>query len=217
MRLKPGEMIAAVLAVVLLVGAIAFGVYPSLRRAPRDQCLANMKQVATALGLYVADTGGPLPPGAVWADALLPGFADSARGFVCPEASPTAEQLARLQREDSLAIPIGLSFFRPLAGSDVNLIADMVGTPLVFDSNDFSPNSVATLDAIDFRHMGRTANVTFADGHGEPLADAPQVPSKLFRTVEEAKEAAAKAAEGGEAEPGFGGRAGEGMGHDHSH
>jgi len=216
-RLKPGEMIAAVLALVLLVGAVAFGVYPSLRRAPRDQCLANMKQIATALGLYVADTGGALPPGPVWADALLPGFADSARSFVCPEASPTVEQLATLQRDDSLAIPIGFSFFRPLAGSDVSLIADMGGTPMLFDSRDFRPNSVATLEAMDFRHMGRTANVAYADGHGEPLTAAPQVPSKLFRSVEEAREAAEKAAEGGEAEPGFGGRAGEGMGHDHSH
>lgn len=214
MRLKPGELIAAVVIIIVIVIGAGFGVYPALRKAPRDQCVSNAKQVVTSLSLYAADYGGIFPPADGWTDLVFAGsYTDMRKAFVCPEANPTSEQLAPLQSEDGLALPVGYSLFRPIAGSNVSLIADMQHTPILFDSNDYRPNSVATLDSLAFRHVGRTAVVLFADGHADPMTAAPQVPGKLFKTEAEM----AVEAEAGKTPEGFGARLGEGMGHEHGH
>lgn len=214
MRLKPGELIAVVAIVIVIIIGIGFGVYPALRRAPRDQCISNAKQVIRAVSMYAADYAGLFPPADDWADLMFEGhYNDTKRIFVCPEASPTSEQLAAMDREDALALPIGYSLFRPIAGANVMLIADMEHTPVLFDSDDYSPNSVGTLESLSFRHMGKTAVVLFADGHADPVKAAPQVPAKLFRTEQELQ----ALTEAGKAPEAFGTRLGEGLGHDHGH
>ncbi len=214
MRLKPGELIAVIIIAIVIVIGIGFGVYPALRRAPRDQCVTNVKQVVRAVSMYAADYAGLFPPADNWADVMFEGsYTDMKRTFVCPEANPTSEQLEAMQRDDALALPIGYTLFRPIAGANVMLIADMEHTPVLFDSDDYSPNSVGTLETLSFRHMGKTAVVLFADGHADPVTAAPKVPARLFRTEQELQ----ALTEAGETPEAFGTRLGEGLGHDHGH
>ncbi len=197
MQLKRSEMLAAALVVAFILAIGGFAVYPSLRQAPRDQCLANLKAVTTSLGLYAGDYGGRYPPAARWSDVLCAKYVDDLKTMVCTEFMATPEQVQRLQNPGGKPLPAGYSLFRPLGGGSSSLVAAPESTPLVFDSAEVRANSVADLGALAFRHTGRAANVEFVDGHGKSLTAAPAVPKPLFKTPEPATAAAASTCSGG--------------------
>lgn len=184
MRLKPSEIVAAAIIIGFIVVLLGFGLYPSLRKAPREQCLVNLKAVSSSVSLYATDHLARFPLEANWVDAVTTKYVDDLSTFVCPEVRPTREQLAALQRAKGRPLPAGYSLFRPLAGGNAARLTDLERTPVVFDSTEVRPNSAAGLDALAFRHMGRTANIYFADGHGETVTEAPAIPQPLFKSRE---------------------------------
>ena len=180
MQLKPSEVVAAVVIIIFIVAVLGLGLYPSLREAPTKQCLANLKNVGTAISLYVGEAGGLFPPSS-WVDALGDQFIDRATSLVCPAARPTREQLEALRAAEGRQLPIGYSLFKPAGGGIAALLAGPEKTPIVFDSSDIRPNSSAGLSALAFRHAGKQANILFTDGHSESVTSAPDIPRPLFR------------------------------------
>lgn len=196
MQVKRSEIVMAIIIGAFIIAVIAFGVYPSLRSAPKYQCIENLTSVSKATGLYVADWRGVFPPGDRWADALWPDYADSLRPYVCPESKPTDEQLTQIRAGGEQGVPIGYSFFRPVAGGDATRVAEPQNTPILFDSSEFGANSIADLGALSYRHVGKVANVFMGDGHAESVTSAPTLPKPLFVTAEQMDERTASESDG---------------------
>jgi prepilin-type processing-associated H-X9-DG protein len=186
MRLKRTEIAALVVVVVFAALLFGFSVYPALNEGPKRLCFAHLDKVSIALSMYVGETGGLFPPGPVWADALLVRDLDSREALVCPQANVTDEQEQRLQREGTAGLPIGYSLYEPLSAKPARGLTDPVKTPVIFDSNEIGANSVADIGALALRHAGKTANVTYADGHAEAVKSVPQVPQPLYKPKEDA-------------------------------
>lgn len=180
MRVKPSEIVAAAIILVFIFVVVGAGLYPSLRAAPRDQCLANLKSVATAVSLYAGDNYGHMAPAERWVDALSDAFVTDWRVFICPEARPTTEEALALQAVDGRPLPVGYALFQPLAGRDVTRLEDPENTPWLYDAAPVQRNAVAGINAFAPRHYGDVGNVYFADGSAKSLAELSPVPSPLF-------------------------------------
>ena len=183
MRPKKSEIVGAAVIIVFILVVLGAGLYTSLRAAPRDQCLANLKSVSTALSLYAGDNWGHMPPGERWVDALGDSLVTNWGTFVCPETRLTKEEAQALQAADGRPLPVGYSIFQPLAGSDVTRISDPENTPWLFDSGQVRSNSTAGINALAFRHYGKAGNIFFADGSAKSVTQVPQVPSPLFKSA----------------------------------
>lgn len=181
-RMKTSEIVASALIVGFIVVLVVYGVYPDLREGPRQECMANLKQMTTSISLYCGDWNGTFPLAEDWCDKLLAlNYIDNPAKFVCPEAKPSKAELAAMQKDPLPVIPVGHSLFAPLSGQSTALIANTAKTPLFFDSNVFGRNSVADLSALAFRHIGHTASIMYIDGHAEAATQAPKIPDKLFK------------------------------------
>lgn len=185
MGIKKSELVPAALIVAFILAVIVIGFYPSVRNAPRDRCLANLKTIATGLSIYTGEAEGLLPPAAIWADALVPNCVESPSSLVCPQAQPGPEELERVRSGGKRGVPIGYALLKTLAQQRVGTVYEPEKLPLVFDSTVFSANAVADADTLAFRHVGKTAGVCFADGHVKAITELPPPPSRLFKTPEE--------------------------------
>ncbi len=218
--MKTSEIVASVIIVAFIVVLLVFGVYPDLREGPRQECAANLKQMTTCISLYCGDWAGTFPPAENWCDLMHAlNYIDNPAKFVCPEASPSREELASVTKDPLPVIPLGYSLFAALPEQSTEAIANASKTPLFFDSKVYGRNSVANLDSLDFRHIGRTAIIMYADGHAETVTQAPQIPEKLFKEVLPGLED--EGFEDGKEEHGDGAfsnlQSGEGAGDGHNH
>ena len=186
MGLKPNEMVAAVIIVIFVLVIVAVGLYPTLHQATTKQCLANIKEVGTAIGLYAGDNGVTFPLAQHWADVLTPQYLEDPNRLVCPSARPTPEQLTGLKSGEGPGVPIGYAVFRPLIGVATSRFADPAKTPVVFDSTDIRRDAVADITTLDLRHVGKTGNISFSDGHVQSVSEVPAVPKPLFKAAEPA-------------------------------
>ena len=184
MGLKPNEMVAAVIIVAFVLVIVAVGLYPTLHQATSKQCLANLKEVNTAISLYAGDNGVTFPRAENWADVLAPQYLEDINRLVCPSAQPTPEQLAGLKNGEGPGVPIGYAVFRPLVCLPTSRFADPAKTPVVFDSTDIRRDAVADITTLDLRHVGKVGNISFSDGHIESVSQAPAVPKPLFKPAE---------------------------------
>ena len=180
MRGKRIEIVAAVAIIGFIVVLLVFGVYPDLREGPRKVCMANFKKLSSAIGLYAGDCGGVFPLADNWATVLATAYSDDFAPFVCPEARPTDEDTARMAAGEGPAVPVGYSLFAPLAGMQALNMVDPALTPVFFDSTKIERNSVSDCSTLAFRHLGKTANIVFADGHAASESEAPDVPASVF-------------------------------------
>jgi len=178
---KRTEIVAAVAIIGFIVVLLVFGVYPDLREGPRKECMANFKKLSTTIGMYTGDCGGVFP--------LAP--------FVCPEARPTDEDTARMAAGEGPAVPVGYSLFAPLAGMQALNMVDPALTPVFFDSTKIERNSVSDCSTLAFRHLGKTANIVFADGHASSESEAPDVPASVFEEKKPGAESVLRPMAGG--------------------
>lgn len=181
MRPKTSEIVGAVIVVVFILAVLGTGLYPSLRAAPRDQCLANLKSISTALSLYAGDSYGHMPPADRWVDALSDSLVTDWRAFICPEARPTTEEALALKVIDGRPLPVGYALFQPLAGRDVTRLSDPENTPWLFDAAPVRRNCVDGISALSLRHYGNVGNIYFADGSARSVTEAPAVPGPVFK------------------------------------
>ena len=185
MKMKRSEIVAAVLIAAFVVVVLVFGLYPSLRQAPAQYCLANLQHLATALNMYATSNDGYMPPGDRWADALAVFHVDDRSRLGCPDAKPTADDLARIDDTRTTPPSLGYSLLRELGGQRLHYLAEAERTPVLFDSSDLRANSSADASAMSFRHPGRAANVLFAAGDVKVVTEVPVPASPLFIPLEE--------------------------------
>jgi prepilin-type processing-associated H-X9-DG protein len=116
--------------------------------AKAPNCRSNLKQLSTAVSMYLQDYDGRYPPCSAWSDALLP-YALTPRTFHCPQDdSPWSYALnADLGAVSEAQLP------RPAA------------TVLLFETDLHKTNACGTaVDAVFDRHA-RGSNWAFVDGH----------------------------------------------------
>ncbi|RYG38348.1 DUF1559 domain-containing protein [bacterium] len=90
-----------VIAIIAILAAILFPVFAQAKAAAKKtQCLSNVKQMGTALMLYMGDSDDNCPSGNVagaqagqgWAGQTFP-YVKSVAMFTCPDDSTTAERI----------------------------------------------------------------------------------------------------------------------------
>ena len=87
-----------VIAIIAILAAILFPVFARAREnARRASCQSNMKQIATAMLMYVNDNKGKLPPCRIQA---MPGIYPNAWWW----ANELVRRNARLERRDQLRV-----------------------------------------------------------------------------------------------------------------
>lgn len=182
-RMRTSEIVAALAIIAFIVVLAVYGVYPDLRQGPKTECIENYKQMTTSLSLYMGDNAGTFPLAENWCDALNDGsYVNDVTKFACPEAQPTEAELNAMKLDQKRPmIPVGYSLYLPIAGGLSAELTKSERTPLFFDSTQTMRNSTADLDKLCFRHLGRTANIAYMDGHVESLTEAPELPKMLFR------------------------------------
>lgn len=129
-------------------------VLQSARPAPQGNCLSNIKQLATATHVYIADTNDVFPLAENWHHALAP---YAKMKFRCNEA--------KTKYSYGMNTAIG--------GVSAMSIASPERTVLLFEMDSDVPNAHGgAKDAVE-RHPGLFI-VAFADGHATGNRDAPR-------------------------------------------
>ena len=187
MKMKRSEIVAAIIIVGFILFIIASGVYPALRSGPRNQCLSRLKSAARAINLYSNDFGGRFPVSEGWCDTLYDQYLVDLKHVVCTEAYLSTEDAKRLSSGPGLAVPVGIAAYAPIMGRVSQEVWDPEHTPLLFDSTTIQQSATSTYDTLAYRHVGKTANVHFMDGHGESVRSAPELPKKLWCAPGEAQ------------------------------
>jgi prepilin-type processing-associated H-X9-DG protein len=144
-----GAVVAA--AVVAMLGLLFLPHLTGVREyARRAACLANQKQIFTAMALYADNWGGHYPAAATEAQAFALlvklGMLETDAVFLCP-SSPVYAPLNEESEPD------------PLSEAECAYAFDMT-------KNSSSPAAVAVLgDRTPANHDGEGVNVTYNDGH----------------------------------------------------
>lgn len=139
---------------VFLTSAIMTPVLQSARPAPQGSCLSNIKQLATATHVYLADTDDVFPLAENWRDALEP-YAKAE--FRCSEA--------KTKYSYGMNAAIG--------GLSADKLASPERTVLYFEMDSDVPNAHGTAKDAVARHPGLFI-VAFTDGHATGQPDAPK-------------------------------------------
>src|SRR5438552_3755414 len=75
---------------VAILGAILFPVFQQAREKARAaSCLANVKQMGTAMMMYEQDYDGQLPPSSRWMDVTTP-YTKNTSVYRCPSIPPSS-------------------------------------------------------------------------------------------------------------------------------
>jgi len=152
-------IVSAILLVLLPLGAALL--LPALaaaqQKAQQINCMNNEKQLALAVHVYSGSHADHFPPAATWCDALHSAL-DSDKAFKCPVTLSTALSASRCD----------YAYNVKLDGLDVSKVNPL--TVLLFES-DAGWNANGGMELAVARHRGHTAEVAFADGHVETVAE----------------------------------------------
>jgi len=120
------------------------------RRAYKAFCLLNVKQIALALQLYLADNGDVFPPAAGWCESLEE-YTPNEQTFQCPEARD---------------LRCGYAYNRALSGARLRDLTNPRTTVAVFESGvGWNAAGDASILPVAPRHL-EGDNYGCADGRG---------------------------------------------------
>src|SRR5579864_5075274 len=91
----------------VIVALLAVLVLPELSHRARSSCLANSKQLAIGLMMYVQDYDNRFPPASTWQPDLYP-YTKNVQLFVCP---------------DRPRLPVGYAFNSALSGRAIDSLS----------------------------------------------------------------------------------------------
>ena len=140
----------------VLVAAIVFPTLASTHHpAYNASCQSNLRQIGTALQIYLTDSDERLPPTA-WGDELKPFYKNEGM-LTCPIVS--RDRKAKF----------GYAMNSAVMGIDASKVKDPAKTVVFFETDALGRGVVANLAARNRdRHMGRS-NVAYLDSHVKPI------------------------------------------------
>jgi prepilin-type processing-associated H-X9-DG protein len=114
-------------------------------------CLANVKNIALAVQMYLTDYNDVFPPAGTWCDTMEP-YVRNPAVYVCPEMR---------------GLPCGYGFNAGLDSLPIRRLVDPEYTIVIFET-DVGWNATGQLERLRDppRHLGGD-NFAFADGHGQ--------------------------------------------------
>jgi hypothetical protein len=159
---------------IMVVAFLGFQLYLDSQnpRSPSRQsedCISNVRRLATACLTYAADNDNVLPSASIWMDlakiSLSPTHPKegSLDVFRCPSVAKSPSPLE-----------YGYAYSDQAKGS-LNAIRNPQTTPFIFDSSDLGWNAHGTIDLLPVPPRHRANTVAFGDGHtkafkvGEPV------------------------------------------------
>jgi prepilin-type processing-associated H-X9-DG protein len=145
--------IALLALAVILIILMVFPVFVRHRGSRIDQCVSNVKNIALAFQMYLADNGDRFPSAVGWCDRLDE-YVMNRDVFRCPQGEGLVGEYA---------------YNAALDGASVADLADREHTIVVFES-DWGWNAGGGLELVadQPRHRG-SDNYGFADGHAQQI------------------------------------------------
>lgn len=116
--------------------------------------MSNLKQLTTAVIIYMSENDDAFPPGPKWNDGLMKYLQNDTR-LTCPTVK-------REGKEGGYALNAGV------AGRQGDAIKDSGHTPLLFETAQLGLGVVHGPEAmLEHARHEQHINMTFVDGHGE--------------------------------------------------